>query len=144
MRVERYSDIYFLDVFKLVEKFYHAYLVDIFGKPDNDTLVKTINDNQHLLFLLIIKDSCVGLIAGVDIKSRLNNDRFFQEIIWYVEKPYGRFGFYLIKETMKHLKTLGFSSIIMSVLENKQSSRIKKIYEKQGFKPMETHFVRAL
>ena len=144
MRVEVYSDPYKPDVIRVVWKFYEEHLTDYYGSPSKEIIEQTIIRFKDLTFLLLDGDKCVGVLAGVEVKSKLNDERFFQEIMWYVEKPYGRFGFYLIKKVKIMLKTLGFSHIIMSVLESMKSKRIEAIYNKLGFKPMETHYVRTL
>jgi len=144
MRVEIYSEKYFSDVVGLIEKFHSEYLTDYYGLPLKDAITETLINFKDLTFLLINKDKCVGVLAGVEIKSKLNDERFFQEIIWYVEKPYGHFGFYLIEKVKIMLKSLGFSHIIMSVLESMKSKRIEAIYNKLGFKPIETHYIRNL
>ena len=144
LKVETYSEKYFSDVVRLIEKFHAKYLTDYYGSPSKDVITETIINFKDLTFLLLDRDKCVGVLAGVEIKSKLNDERFFQEIIWYVEKPYGRFGFYLIKKVKIMLKSLWFSHIIMSVLESMKSKRIEAIYNKLGFKPMETHYVRTL
>ena len=143
MRVEKYSDLYFLDVVRLVEKFHKEYLTEFFGESNLDILTETIMTHADNTYLLLNDESkCVGVLAGIVVDSKLSFDRFFQEIIWYVEKPFGSFGFFMIDELQKMLKSLGFTGIIMSILESPKSDKVKKIYVKKGFKPMEEHFLR--
>ena len=144
MRVEVYSDQYFLDVVRLIEKFHKEYLTDFFGNTSKDVISETIERYKTLTFLLINEKSCIGVLAGVEIKSKLNKERYFQEIIWYVEAPYGRYGFFLIDQVNQILKSDGFNSIIMSVLESSKTLKIKRIYGRMGFKPMETHYMRSI
>lgn len=151
MRVEHYSKRYQSDVFNLVKSFHKEYLLDVFGETDAASINQTIDlfsgDGSKNAFLLIAEDGedkCVGILAGVEAKSKLNDQRMFQEILWYVEKPYGRYGFHLINQAKIVLKSYGFSHIIMAVLESPKTMRIKKIYERLGFKPLETHYVRNL
>ena len=143
MRVEKYSALYFLDVVRLVEKFHKEYLTEFFGESNLDILTETIMTHADNTYLLLNDESkCVGVLAGIVVDSKLSFDRFFQEIIWYVEKPFGGFGFFMIDELQKILQSLGFTGIIMSILESPKSDKVKKIYVKKGFKPMEEHFLR--
>lgn len=148
MRVENYSEAYFVDCVKLVEKFHKEYLTEYYGVIDPKVVTDTVNsfqgENSKNAFLLIANDSCVGLLAGMEIVSKLNGQRFFHEIMWYVAHPFGRYGFYLVNQTKIMLKSFGFDSMIMSVIENPKSSRIKKIYGRMGFKPMESHYFGVL
>jgi len=144
MRVETYSDRYFLDVVKLVEKFYSEYLTDYYGAPLKEVITETINSFKDSTFLLIDGDKCVGVLAGVEIKSKLNDQKFFQEIMWYVDKPFGRYAFYLIKQAKIMLKSTGFSNIIMSVIENEKVSKIENIYKRMKLRKLETHYLGEL
>lgn len=148
MRVENYSENYFLDIVRLVEKFYQEHLQEIYGKIERKIIFETINkfsgENSKNAFLLIVEGSCVGLLAGVEVKSELNSEKFFQEILWYIEKPYGQNFRYLIKKAQIMLQSRGFSIIIMAVMENSKSSKIEGIYKRIGFDKLETHYMRKL
>jgi len=148
MRVETYSDRYFQDVVKLVEKFYEEHLKEIYGKAERKVIFETINrfsgENSQNAFLLIVDGSCVGLLAGVELKSEINNEKFFQEILWCIEKPYGQNFRYLIKRAQIMLQSRGFSIIIMAVIENSKSLKVERIYQRIGFNKLETHYMRKL
>ena len=147
MRVEQYSDRYFLDVVKLVENFHKETL----GKYDSDldpaALIETIRRESYdsrNVFLLILGNRCEGILAGHEFKSMINHTKIFQEYIWYTNKPFGKYGIRLIKEVQKILKSRGVNAIILSILEAPISVKLKRIYNRLGYKHLETHFVRAL
>ena len=123
-------------------------MTDYINQIDDDVLFTTVDrftsDTPHNMLLLIHEDKCVGVLAGIEVKSSLNNDIMFQEIMWYVEKPFGKYGFYFVREAEKILKGRGFSSIIMSVFESPNIDRIKNIYNRMGFKHMESHYIRSI
>lgn len=144
MRITKYSDVYFDDVLGLVQKFHKEYLSAYFEECQDSFIVQTIKENSDNAFLLIVDEKCVGVLAGLKINSRFNSEVFFHEIIWYVEKPYGRYGVKLIKEAEKCLKSIGVSTIVMSVLERSKSEKIKRIYSKLGYGLEETHYMRKL
>ena len=145
MRVKKYTDIYFLDLIRLVEKFHKEYLSDHSSACEPHVIISTIKENAENTFLLITDDDkCVGVLAGIRLQSRLNHDILFQEIIWYVEKPFGRYAISLIKEVEKMLKSSGVSIIMMSVLERPKGEKIKRIYSRMGYKLEETHYMRKL
>jgi hypothetical protein len=146
MTVEMYSDKYFLDVVTLVENFHKEAVVEYDNLFDANTIIETIKTNKDSgnAFLLIIDGTCQGIIFGMIAKSMLNGKLMFQEIIWYVNKPYRKYGVRLLKHVENMLQLKGVSIIIMALLENSKAEKLKVFYERLGYKPMETHFVRAL
>lgn len=148
MKVETYSDRFFLDVVKLVENFHLEALGEYEDLLDPDVVIEAIkthkDTNASNAFLLIIDDVCQGILFGTRFKSMTSGQQIFQEIIWYVNEPYRRYGIRLLKEVQKILKSNGVSIMIMAVLENSKTEKLKSFYERVGFKPMETHYIRSL
>lgn len=145
MRVETYSDRYLLDVIKLVENFQKEAVNEYDDVFDANALIETIkHQNPENAFLLIVENVCQGILFGVVMKSMTSSRLMFQEIIWYVNAPFRKYGLKLLREAEKLLKSIGVSLIIMAVLENSKTEKIKRFYERVGYKPMETHFVRTL
>jgi len=145
VRVETYSDRYFLDVVKLVENFHHEAVGEYDDLLDPDSVIETIKSSDHEnAFLLTIEGACQGILFGVTFKSLINGGTVFQEIIWYVNEPFRRYGVRLLHEVEKLLKSRGVSIMIMAVLENSKTEKLKSFYELLGFKKMETHYVRSL
>lgn len=148
MRVETYSDQYFLDVVRLVENFHQEALGEYDNLFDPNTLIETIKAQERTnagnAFLLIVDKTCEGILFGMQFKSMINQKTIFQEVIWYVNKPFRRYGVRLLKEAEKLLKLDGVSVMIMAVLENSKTEKLKNFYERLGYKPMEVHYVRDL
>lgn len=124
--------------------FHFEYLKSHYGEIDHDVVRNTINNFKANTFLLINGKECVGVLAGSFIKSNFNQRVFFQEIMWYVREPFGRYAFFLVEEVEKVLKSLGVSDMIMSAIESDKSQRIAGIYDRMGYKPLETHYIRSL
>ena len=147
-RVEFYSDSHYLDVVRLVKNFHKEAVSEYDNIFDPETLIETIQKlketNSNNAFLLIVDGVCEGILAGFETKSMINGNRIFQEIIWYVNAPYRRHGISLLKTAEKSLKSSGISIMIMAVLENSKTEKIKKFYERLGYKPMEAHYMRSL
>ena len=145
MRVETYSDRYFQDVVKLVENFHKEAFGEYDDLFDSDSLTETIKSADHSnVFLMIVDESCQGILHGACFKSPTSGKQIFQEIIWYVNEPFRRYGVRLLRETEKLLKLSGVSIMIMAVLENSKTEKLKRFYKRLGFKLMETHYVRSL
>lgn len=145
MRVEVYSDKYFIDVMKIVENFHKEAVCEYESLFDPQVLIGTIKKSDPSnAFLLIVDNACQGILFGTRFDSLINKTKIFQEIIWYVNKPFRTFGVNLLREAEKILKEQGICTMIMAVLENSKTEKIKSFYERLGYKPMETHFVRTL
>ena len=148
MRIENYSDRYYLDVMKLVENFHKEAITEYLGLFDPKILIQTItglkDSNSKNAFLLIVDDVCQGIMAGIEFKAMASDQKIFQEIIWYVNQPFRRYGVKLFKKAQELLKLNGIDIMIMAVLENSKSEKIKSFYERLGFKAMETHYMRTL
>ena len=147
MRIETYSDRYLQEVINLVENFHKEAVGEYDNVFDPNCLIETIKsqkENSDNAFLLIIDDVCQGILFGSRFKSLINDGLIFQEIIWYVNKPFRKYGVYLLRECEKLLKSSGISIMIMAVLENSKTEKLKAFYQRLGFKPMETHLVRSL
>ena len=145
--IEAYSDRHFLDIVKLVQNF-HAEAVGDYDGFDPETLIRTIKDQAEQsvgnCFLLVVDGVCQGILFGVRFKSLISQNIIFQELIWYVNKEYRMSGISLLREAEKSLKLSGVNSIIMAVLENSKTDKLKSFYERLGYKQMEVHFIKEL
>lgn len=146
MTFERYSDRYFLDVVQLVQNFHSEAVGEYDNLFDPEALIETIkaNKDSSTAFLLIEDEKCQGILFGVSFKAPINDNLVFQEVIWYVNEPFRKHGVKLLKESQKMLKSQGISIMIMAVLENSKTEKLKRFYEALGYKKMETHYVRAI
>ena len=145
MKIEAYSDLYFLDVVKIIENFHKEAVCEYDEFFNPDSLIEAIKSaDPNNAFLLIMDGVCQGLLYGQRFVSATSGKTIFQEAVWYVNKPFRGSGLILLKEAEKMLKSQGVGIIIMAVLENSKTEKIKTFYQRLGFKPMETHYVRSL
>jgi GNAT superfamily N-acetyltransferase len=148
MIIETYTDKYHDDVVDIIDNFYKEAIRYYDVGLDKDRLMQTITmlkaHNAGNAFLLIIDGKCQGILAGIESPAMLNTKRIFQELIWYVNEPFRRYGVGLLHTVQTMLKIQGFDTIIMTVLEASKPEKIKKLYERMGFKHFETHYIRNL
>jgi len=148
MRIEHYSDAYKADVTCLIEKFHVSFLVGYDKNLIPETVESTIDsfkgDAAQNAFLLIDGSKCVGLIAGIELKSYINGSRIFSEIFWFVDEPYGMFAGWFISEVERLLKEQGFAIIVMAVIASEKAEKIKRMYEICGYRHLETHYIKNL
>lgn len=148
MQIETYTDKYSEDVTEIAQNFFMESLGEYDGSFDRDAVFETIErlktDHADNAFLLIIDDKCVGMLAGFEIYSLYNRKKVFQELIWYVNEPHRRHGIKLFKEVIEILKQRGIETLIMAVMENSKTKKIKNVYEKFGLRPFESHYIGSL
>lgn len=144
MTIIPYEPKYHDDVVSIVKNFYNEALSEFSQEIDLNSLEATIENLKKDSFLLIMDDKCVGLIAGQVTTNPLNNNKVFQELIWFTHKDYRRYGIMMLNEVEKRLKESGITQIVMALIHNSKANQLAKFYEKIGFRPMETHFIKNL
>jgi len=148
MKIETYSDLHYLDVVRLVELFHKEAVSEYVGAFDLNVLINTITgfkeSQAENCFLLTDDDGCHGILFGVMYKSPASERLMFQEMVWYVEPDYRKYGVKLLREVEKRLKLRQVGTIIMAVLENSKTEKIKSFYQRLGYKPIEVHYARDL
>jgi|SRR3990167_8119103 len=148
MIIKNYSDQYREDVIRLIREFHTESLAEYDGKFSKDGLIKTIEGLQvnqaDNCFLLIDNEKAVGILAGVEIKSMWSDERFYQELVWFVDHEYRRLGALFYKSVEYTLRMRGYAAIIMAVMENSKPEKVKRFYGRIGYKHFETHFIKKL
>lgn len=148
MIVETYSDKYYNDVVEIVGNFYEEAIRFYDMGLDKEKLAQSIvgfkESNAGNMFLLVVDGKCQGILAGIEPPSLLNNKRIFQEVIWYVNERYRKYGVMLLARVQKLLRNQGFDTMIMAALEDSKPEKIKALYERMGYRKLETHFIKNL
>jgi GNAT superfamily N-acetyltransferase len=143
MIIERYSVKYLDDIVRLVESFHRDALKE-YMNIDYNTLLATIAEIEQTSFLLTTDDKCVGVLAGKQVTTPLSKDKYWHEVLWYVDKQYRRHGVWMLNKVQGLLREDGYTGIIMVNMENSMKDKLHKLYNRLGFKPMETHWIRGL
>jgi len=148
MNIETYSDKYHDDVMTLVDNFYLEAIHYHNTGLDKEVLARTVTNIGQAqggnAYLLIVDDRCQGILAGIEIPNMINKKRIFQELVWYINEPFRRYGVALLKRVQEMLKAQGFEMMIMGVLENCKTEKIKRLYERMGFALFESQYIRSL
>lgn len=145
MRIETYSDKYVDDITQIIKNFHEEAIKDYACTLDPDAVLQTIRtaDKQNVFLLVDPNGKAQGILYGNRYKLPTGGEAF-QEVIWYVNTTYRTSGISLLRYVEKHLKSIGVSIMIMVALENSKTDKLHRFYERLGYRPMETHFVRTL
>jgi len=130
------------DVVALVQEFESEFFGEFGLEINHETFDQAIDAQKYSSFLLLNDGRVEGLLSGQLQHGFGLKGLMWQEVIWYVRKPYRKHGVKLLKAAMKSLKAQGVKAVIMAHLANELGSRIGKVYERYGFKPLEMHYIR--
>ena len=144
MQIVGYDPKYDTEILELVKEFHDESLKEYETKLDMETITKQINIYKDTGYLLIQENRCVGLMAGMPVNSPVNNEKVYQEIMWYVKKADRKSGVFMLREIERILKASGYAYIIMALVHNSKAEKLHKFYTRMGYKPIETHFMRRL
>ena len=144
MRIQRYSDRYEKDVRRLVREFQDESLAEYGLTFNNDALTHQIEALKDEAFLVVIDDKAQGLLAGKEVYTPAGADKVWHEVIWYVSKPFRKYGIRLLETAKKVLKVEGYTAIVMVYMHNSKSDKLDRLYRRLGYTPMETNFIGRL
>ena len=87
----------------------------------------------------------VGLLAGAITMNPIDNQRIWQEIVWYVSKPYRRHGVKLLRTMeIKVKQEWGCAGMMMVCMGNSMTKKLDAYYQREGYVPLETHYFKRL
>lgn len=144
-QVSKYSHRYDKDIDMLCNAFSHESLAEFGMEVNIEKMWRDIADKcQEHSFLLITEGRAVGLICGYLTTSMTNEKLVVQEVMWYVYPEHRKYGLVLLKYFEAHARSLKATSIIMALMHNSKSAQLGRIYERKGYKPFETHYMKEL
>jgi len=144
MDIVPYSELYRDDVITIINNFYAEALSAFSRVISIPALEATIQKYKEDSFLLIIDNKCEGIIAGTRANSPLNNDKVYQEMIWYINKKSRHLGVLMMIKVEAVLKEKGYTQLIMALIHGSKEDKLGRFYERNGFKPFETHYLKNL
>jgi GNAT superfamily N-acetyltransferase len=144
MKLISYDDKYEQDILDIAWNFYNEAFKEYDAVFDINVIKQSIQTYKKDSFLLLNDVKCEGILAGMTVNSLSGGGKMFQEVIWYVNEKYRKYGIYMLKEAEKRLKDQGYTAIIMALLFNSKADKIDKLYKRMGYNPFETHYIRNL
>ena len=152
MIVESYSDQHAGDVHRLIQEFYKESLEEYGAEFDEQVLIRTIDTMKEQCtglgytggFLAIFDGKVEGLLAGREVKTPWSDDRIWHEVVWFMTERYRKHGVKLLMIAREKLKEQGFKAMVMVHMQNSKTDKLARLYERLGFKPMETNYIGRL
>jgi len=144
MTIEPYTDKYHDDIHRLIKDF-HKESLDEYGLGFNEqALERTIEALKYEAYLVIVDGIPQGLLAGKEVATPSSDEKIWHEMVWYVTKPFRKYGIKLLKTVRAHLRNRGFAAMVMVHMHNSKSDKLARLYERLGFTPMETNYIGRL
>ena len=104
----------------------------------------TMNSVWKTSFVAVYEGKVVGVLAGRFITDFCSTDPVYEELIWYVTKQHRRYGLKLLEYVENWCIAEGTTRLVMGCMHNSKTEKLYGLYEKLGFKPMETRFIKVL
>ena len=131
-------------VFQLIKEFEQESFRELGLELNPDTFDDAVESQKDSSFLMLVDGKVEGLLSGTLVNGFGLKGTIWQEVIWYVRKPYRKYGLKLFKMAYSTLKDRGVDAIMTAHLNNRIGMRIGRMYKRLGFRPVETHYIRRL
>ena len=131
------------EILKLVKEFHLESLnkYDLF--LNEEVINKIMPAMVETSFVLEVNGEIKGVIAGFFDTHILDNEKLFHEVIWYVSKEYRGRGAGLLSEMEQYCRDKGVKYFVM--INMGDSDKVfSKFYKSQGFKKLETQWIKTL
>ena len=90
-------------------------------------------------------DKMVGLLAGCVVPLDTTDDKMFQEKVWYVLPEYRvGVGPKLLRAIEERCIEEKIKYCVMAHLGEKKSDIMKRFYDRQGYRVLETHYLKEM
>jgi len=128
----------------LLEEFCKESLNEYTGFFDTEHFSKLFLSYKDNTLLAEVDDKVVGMLSGLVVCSAINPEKLYQEVVWYVSKPYRKYGIKLIKALEDKCHKEGIRAIVMGAMQNSKAEALEKFYLKSGYKLFEKQYMKEL
>ena len=94
--------------------------------------------------LVLMIDDYSGMLAAIISPDPYTGELVATEMAWFVSPDNRGGGIRLLAEFEKRAKQVGCKRIIMAHLITEQTKQLEKLYERRGYVPLETHYIKDI
>ena len=109
-----------------------------------ENVKKIIATNIGILFLAYDNSKLIGMICGIKYPDFLTGLLTATELFWFVDKRKRGVGLKLLSKFESWARKENCKNIIMMHLSDSMPETVKTIYEKKGYKHLESHYIKEL
>ena len=95
-------------------------------------------------FVMEWNGAIVGIFVGGITEHFLDGKEIYQEIIWFVSKPFRMYSIKLLDAAENYCKMMRIEYFVTACLINDNTERFKKLYKRRGAVPLELHFIKEV
>jgi len=128
----------------LVVEFYKDSLSEYGTVLEEDKLLETFAKTWRTSFVLEKEDKLIGVLVGHVTGDICSPYPVYEELFWYVDKKYRKYGVKLFKYVQQWCIVHGISRMTMCCMWNSKTDALFRLYKRLGFEPVETRFVKQL
>lgn len=131
-------------IMELIAEFAEESLSEYGTYLDSEQLQKTYDLLWRTSFAAVVGGKVVGVIAGRIVEDICSKLPVYEEIVWYVQKSHRKYGILLMRRIEDWCHQQNIKRLTMSCMHNSQTDKLFSLYERLGFLPMETRFIKEL
>jgi len=128
----------------LVTEFVDEALYEYGAQLDLEQIKATHKQVKKDSFVVVDGDKVVGILLGRVVKDFCSNTPLYEEILWYMNVNYRRYGMRLFKYVQQWCIIHGIKRMTMCCMHNSKTEKLFALYKKLGFREMETRFIKLL
>ena len=129
----------------MVEEFMNSSLSAFGITIDKQVLDNLMIELADTSFVLEDKpDEIIGILAGRINTETTSGNKIFQEVIWYVTESKRKYGLLLMKKLESYCKENGIKAILLNYIANSMPKKLARLYERMGYKYLESHYIKRI
>ena len=129
---------------KIIKEFYEEGLSGCGVTFSDEKTQETFFLNEANTLVVTIDEKIVGFVGGTMITFPISNVKVFQEIGWYIQENYRRYGVLLFRKLEEFCRKEGVKHIVMGHLAKLGAERLAKFFKRMGYKELEVHYIKEL
>jgi len=90
------------------------------------------------------ENKLVGVLGGAITEDSLGPGKVYVEYMWFVRKEFRRKGTSMLQYLQGFCQEHNIRRIVFSCMHNSKTEKLFRLYQRLGFTPMETKFVKIL
>jgi len=109
-----------------------------------DRLMEIFRKIWHTSFVVEVNEKVVGLFVGHIVQDFCSKRPVYEEVVWYVSLGFRKYGLKLFHHVQDWCKAQGIERMTVCCMHNSKTEKLFRLYDRLGFKSMETRFIKEL
>ena len=123
-------------------KEFHKESLDKYGFFCNDVIaLKVLHTFEGVSLVMYMGDELVGVLAGKFSVYPGNDERLYQEVLWFVKKEHRKHSSKMIDALEYQCRDWGIGKVVMSYFGH---INLDRYYKQRGYEFLEAHYIKSL